>query len=330
MLLAGDIGGTKTALAIFSPETGSNAAVVQQEYRSASYPSLTAIIKEFLAATGLPVENACFDVAGPVLAGRAKVTNLPWEIDAAELQAALNLRAVLLLNDLEALALAVPLLAPQDLYTLNTGEPVMGGAIAVVAPGTGLGEAFLTWDGARYQAHPSEGGHTDFAPANELQRELLAYLQQKYDHVSMERVCSGLGLPNLYDFLRDCGHAVESPELAQQLAAAQDRTPVIVEQALRANHAPAICTAALTLFEDILAAEASNLALKVLATGGVYLGGGIPVRILAHLDPQRFMRVFQHKGRFADMLHRIPIHVIKRQAALLGAAEYGLQHAASG
>lgn len=329
MLLAGDIGGTKTALAMFSPASGSRTPVVQREYRSAGYASLVAIIQEFLTEVNQTVEVACFDVAGPVFAGRAKVTNLPWEIDGAELKDLFNLRAVYLLNDLEALALAVPLLEQDDLHTLNVGEPVAGGAIAVVAPGTGLGEAFLTWDGARYQAHPSEGGHTGFAPANAQQRELLAYLQQKYNHVSMERVCSGLGLPNLYDFLRDSGYAAESPELAQQLAAAQDRTPIIVAQALRGSDADALCQATLTMFEDILATEASNMALKVLATGGVYLGGGIPARILGHLQAERFMQVFQHKGRFADMLRRVPVHVIKRQAALMGVADYGLQRMAS-
>ncbi|MCB0075646.1 MAG: glucokinase, partial [Caldilineaceae bacterium] len=154
------------------------------------------------------------------------------------------------------------------------------------------------------------------------------YLERKYDHVSMERVCSGLGLPNLYDFLRDSGHAVEPPALAQQLAAAQDRTPIIVEQALRDGDAATLCTATLTLFEDILAAEASNMALKVLATGGVYVGGGMPVRILGHLSPERFMQVFRHKGRFADMLGRMPVHVITRQAALMGVADYGLQRMA--
>ena len=232
MLLAGDIGGTKTRLAIFSNEAGPRAPLAEATFPSARYPSLEALSREFLAQVDLSVEQAIFGVAGPVVAGRATVTNLPWVIDEAQLQSALHLDSVRLLNDLEAIAHAVPLLESEDLFTLNTGEPMPGGTIAIVAPGTGLGEAFLTWNGSRYQAHASEGGHADFAPSNPLEAELLRYLMGRFDHVSYERVCSGLGLPNIYAFLKE-NHSAEEPTwLAEQLATADDPTPVIVRAAL--------------------------------------------------------------------------------------------------
>jgi glucokinase len=332
MLLAGDIGGTKTDLALFSAEAGPRVPLAQAEFPSASYPSLAAIVREFLAQVTLPVESACFDIAGPVLAGRAKLTNLTWVVDAKALKDELHLESVWLLNDLEATARAVPVLEPGDLHTLNTGEPMAGGAVAVIAPGSGLGEAFLTRDGVRYFAHPSEGGHADFAPADGVQTGLLEYVRQRQsgDHVSVERVCSGLGLPTIYDYLRDTGYAPETPEVAARLAAAGDRTPVIVEAALHPDGLCSLCAATLEIFVEVLAAEAGNLALKVLATGGVYLGGGIPRRIMPVLENPRFLETFQRKGRLRDVLARVPIHVILRQVALIGAASYGLEQASGG
>lgn len=281
-------------------------------------------MREFLADITMPVRYACFDVAGPVVAGRAHLTNLPWEVDAAALQRKLQLDAVWVLNDLVAIAHAVPLLTPDDLHTLNVGTAVAGGAIAVIAPGTGLGEAFLVWDGARYHAFPSEGGHANFAPATDAEISLLRYLQQQFDHVSVERVCSGLGIPHLYDFFRDSNAAPESQELAAQLAAAEDRTPLIVEGALHPTVPDKLCAATLEAFISILGSEAGNLVLKVLATGGVYLSGGIPPRILPALDNGLFMQAFQRKGRLSEMLARIPVHAIIKQVALIGAAGYGL------
>ena len=327
MILAGDIGGTKTDLAVFSPETDPRTPLAQAEFPSASYPSLEAMVRDFLARVQLPVERACFGVAGPVIDGRVKTTNLPWVIEAAKLAEELSFQSVHLLNDLEAIALAVPLLHPDDLRTLNKGKPIPGGAIAVIAPGTGLGEAFLIWDGARYRAHASEGGHADFAPTSPAQIGLLQYLQARYDHVSVERVCAGVGIPNIYDYLRDSGFALETPEVAKQLAAAADRTRVILEAAL---HPPPtgpcpLCVATLDTLVSILGAEAGNLALKVLATGGVYLGGGIPLHVLPALEDGRFMQALQNKGRFAELLGSVPVHVIVARAALLGAASYGLE-----
>lgn len=326
MLLAGDIGGTKTNLAIFSPDRGPRKPVAQKIYPSGQYPSLEAIVQEFLSTVHVPIERASFGVAGPVVNGHATITNLPWMMDEKQLQDRLHIRKVRLLNDLEAIAHAVPYLQPSDLRTLNAGQPVEHGPLAVIAPGTGLGEAYLTWEISHYHAHTSEGGHTDFAPTNEQEIGLLRYLLPRYDHVSFERVCSGLGIPNLYTYLRDTGYAPEPPWLAQQLAVADDLTPVIVSAALDEKNSCELCSATLAMFVSILGAEAGNLALKVLSTGGVFLGGGIPPRILPLLENGQFMQAFTHKGRFAELLARFPVQVILHpEVALLGAAYHGFE-----
>ena len=350
MLLAGDIGGTKTNLAIFSPEDGPRAPLAEATFPSADYPSLEALVREFLSQVALKVDRASFGVAGPVAADRTTVTNLPWVIDETQLRERLNLSSVRLLNDLAAIAHAVPFLEPADLHTLNVGQPAHGGAMAVIAPGTGLGEAFLTWDGSRYRPHASEGGHADFAPTNLFEVELLRYLQDRFEHVSYERVCSGRGLPHIYAYLKDSGYADEPAWLTEQLAEADDPTPVIVDAALRqpfdgvypersrraqdkaqdaaldSERPCGLCVAALNAFVSILGAEAGNLALKVLASGGVYLGGGIPPRILPTLEQERFMEAFRRKGRMSDLLARMPVHVILNpKVAVLGAACHGLE-----
>ena len=329
MLLAGDIGGTKTALAIFSSENGPRAPLTQAEYHSGDYPDLAAVVRTFLAATALPVDSACFDVAGPVLGGRAHATNLPWVLDEAALARELGIPTVRLLNDLEALARAIPLLEPDDLHSLNTGEADPRGTIAVIAPGTGLGEAFLTWDGTRYRAHPSEGGHADFAPTDDVQIGLLEYMLKRYDHVSYEHVCSGIGIPHLYAFLRERGCEPESPEIAMRLTTASEPTKAICDAALHPTSPDALCAATLDLFLAILGAEAGNLALKVLATGGVYLGGGIPMHIAPAVGRGPCMAAFRAKGRFTELLNRVPVHLIVRRAALIGAADCGLHLATS-
>lgn len=326
MLLAGDIGGTKTSLAIISPRNGARTPLAKITLPSRQYPSLQALVRDALRGGDLPVEYACFGVAGPVVNGRVMTTNLPWSIDVRELTEDLGLLSVHLLNDLAALAYAVPHLAPTDLYTLSAGEPVSGGTIGVLAPGTGLGEAFLTWDGQQYRANASEGGHTDFAPTDEQQIALLRYLHPRLGHVSYERVCSGRGLPHLYAFFRDTLGQPELPWVAEQLAAADDPTPVIIKAALATAPACPISHAALQMFVSILGAEAGNLALKVMATGGVYLGGGIPPRIFHLLADGRLLDAFTSKGRFADLLARMPVHIICNPgAALLGAAGFGLE-----
>lgn len=326
MLLAGDIGGTKTSLAIFSPEAGPRAPLVEATFPSADYSTLEEVVRKFLARVDLEVRRASFGVAGPVVGGRAEVTNLPWVIEEGQLQEALRLSSVRLLNDLEAIAHAVPVLSPADLHTLNEGDPAPGGAIAVIAPGTGLGEAFLTWDGSCYRPQASEGGHADFAPTTPLQVELLRYLQDRLEHVSYERVCSGQGISNIYAFLKDSGRAAEPAWLAERLATSDDPAPVIVNAALNGEESCEICVAALDIFVSILGAEAGNLALRVMATGGVYLGGGIPPHILLALKQGRFMEAFQRKGRMSYLLAQVPVRVILNpKVALLGAACHGLE-----
>lgn len=326
MLLAGDIGGTKTNLAMFSAAEGWNKPLAEATFPSAHYPDLETLVQEFLAQHHVPIEHASFGVAGPVVNGRATITNLPWVLDEEHIKQTLHLPSVSLLNDLTAIACGIPYLEAADVHLLNTGKAIKEGAIAVVAPGTGLGEAFLTWEGQRYCAHTSEGGHADFAPTDALQLELLRYLHSRHTHVSFELVCSGKGIPNIYAFLKDTGHATEPTWLTAQLAQAPDPTPIIVENALDTAHACEICTQTVALFVSILGAEAGNMALKVLATGGIYLGGGIPPRILPLLTDGRFIRSFLNKGRLSDLLLPIPVAVILNpNIALLGAARHGFE-----
>jgi glucokinase len=325
MLIAGDIGGTKTDLAIYSRESGPHTPLAQTEVHSADYASLQAIVIEFLAQVNMSVDVASFDVAGPVINGHVKTTNLPWVLDERTLASDLNLKAAHLMNDLEAVARAVPSLRAEDMITINRGEPVAHGPIAIIAPGTGLGESFLTWDGSEYIAHGSEGGHSDFAPTDERQIRLLHYLLPRFGHVGVERVCSGIGVPNIYDFLRDEEKIAERPEVAESIASAKDHTKAIVEAAFDRQNPSELCLATVDLLVSILASEAGNLALKVLATGGVYLAGGVALHLLNLLQKPRFVETFTRKGRFKDLMERMPIHIITTRAALLGAATFGLQ-----
>jgi glucokinase len=322
MLLAGDIGGTKTVLALFETKAQHEEIVrhpvSERTFPSAQYQSLETIIEEFLAETPATVTSGSFGVAGPVVAGVARVTNLPWTIDAAAIAEQFGF-PIHLLNDLEAIATAVPHLEGTDLITLQEGEAAPGGAIAVIAPGTGLGEGFLVWNGVRYEAHPSEGGHTAFGPTTPEQLDLLTYWLPRMGHVSYERVCSGLGMPNIYTFLRETGRYPEPDWLRALLDEATDPTPVIVKAAV--NSEAAICVATLEIFMEILGDEAGNMALMVLATGGVYLGGGIPPRILPQLQKGPLLKFFNDKGRFSEIMSHIPVHVIYNpKVGLYGAA----------
>jgi glucokinase len=327
MLLAGDIGGTKTDLAIYAPETGPRNPLFQERYYNAQYGGLEEIVNKFLAKSGLEVTHACFDVAGPVVGGTAKLTNLLWVLSETALQQSLNLKAVKLLNDLEAIGYAIPHLGASDLHILNKGEPVPNGNLAIIAPGTGLGESFLTWDGLHYRPHSSEGGHANFGPTNPLEQGLLNYLWQKYGQVSYERVCSGIGIPNIYDYLKDTGYATEPPEIEAQFAATHDRTQLICLTAQDPAAPSKLCNTTLEIFVSILGTEASNLVLKVWATGGIYLGGGIPGHVLSALETGTFIAAFRNKGRFAEMLTKVPIQVIITSAAMIGVASYGLEMA---
>jgi len=321
MLLIGDVGGTKTAIAIVSRESGPRAFLEEAVFPSERYSSLEAIVDEFLKDKKIIIDRAVFGVAGPVIGGKAQLTNLPWMVDQYQLKETFCLSSVHLLNDLAALAHAVPHLEPSELVTINEGHTEEKGNIAVVAPGTGLGEAFLVWTGERYTVHSSEGGHADFAPQSPLEMELLAYLREKLDHVSFERVCSGPGIANIYSFLKDRGYGSEPDWFAERIRGVADPTPEIVRGAFEGGHSCELCVKALDMFVSLLGAEVGNMALKVMATRGVYLGGGIPPRIVPFFEKDIFMNSFRRKGRYAGVMERIPVYVIlNTKVALLGAA----------
>ena len=326
LLLAGDIGGTKTVLALVAEDGGAARVVAEAVFPSREYATLETVVAAFRAAHPAPVGRAAFSVAGPVIGGHANITNLPWRLDERLLAAYLGVERVLLVNDLQATAFAVPHLAPEQVTEILPGEADPRGVRAVVAVGTGLGEALLVpgEDGA-FTALPTEGGHTDFAPRSALQRRLLAHLQREHEHVSYERVCSGLGIATLYRFLAARAPAPPPPWLAARLAAGGDVTPALVEAGMSAERGCPVCRRTLRLLASILGAEAGNAALRGLATGGVYLGGGIPPRILPVLRGRAFREGFLRKGPMSRLMTSIPVRVIlEPRAALLGAARYGM------
>lgn len=328
MLLAGDIGGTKTRLAIYSSRDELRKPVLDATFPSAQYHSLEDLVHAFLkkADEKLHIDRASFGVAGPILKSQARITNLPWVMDERQLEKSLNIPSVSLLNDLDAMAHAVPFLDVSELYTLNAGQPKSGETLALIAPGTGLGEAFLTWDGNHFRTHPSEGGHVEFGPTNEIEIRLLLFLLKRYPHVSYEHLCSGIGLPNIYEYLRNRSPDKEPAWFSKQRTTANDLTPLIIDGAVKQGDDCPLCVDALNLFVSILGAEAGNLALKVMATGGVYIGGGIPPRILPQLENGLFMQAFRSKGRLSSVLADIPIYVIMNtNLALLGAAYHGFE-----
>ena len=319
LILAGDIGGTKTNLAVFSRELGLGKPLASDTYASAAYAGLEEMIGEFLGSAGLAVSQAAFGVAGPVLDGQARITKLPWTVDSLRLKESFSLSQVVIANDLVATASALPVLGDDDLVSLNPGRRQQHAPQAVIAPGTGLGETFMLWDGSRYQPYPSEGGHALFAPANELQDKLLSYLHRGHASISYDFICSGRGIPLVYEFLRGIDYAEEFEEVSARLGAAADASPVITEAAMAEQPSP-LCAAAIELFAAILAAESANLALKVLARGGIFLGGGMPARILPVLR-KNFMADFIGHRVLSEMLADIPVQVIiNPKAALLGAA----------
>jgi glucokinase len=324
-LLAGDIGGTKTILALFSHEKGPLHPLFEASYTSDSYPGLDPIIEDFCSRAGVSPSTACFGVAGPVRGSRAVITNLPWQPDTGLLQASYGFSQATLINDLVANGYAIPHLPQSDLYIINEGLQTSGGAIGIIAPGTGLGEAIFTWNGSRYLAVPSEGGHSDFAPTSDLEYDLFRFVASRYGHVSYDRICSGRGIPVIYDFFKKHCKIEEAGWLAEQLETAGDPTPVIVNAALDDTRTCKICSRTLQLFISVLGAEAGNLALKGLTTGGIYLGGGIPPRILPLITKELFMASFAGKGRMSYLMTDIPVKVILNpNAALIGAASFGL------
>jgi glucokinase len=325
MFLAGDVGGTKTNLGVYKLSGAVSSPVIEATLPSASHESLESLVIDFLDKHRLTVEYAVFGVAGPVVGPRATITNLTWTIEEESLKNRLGISSVRLLNDLEAIAYGVPVLEDEDLYTLNEGKEMPHGPMAVIAPGTGLGEAYITWDGTRHIAHASEGGHVDFAPTCGTEIELLSYLLDRFEHVSYERICSGMGIPNIYNFFTDRGYYDEPDWFAGKLDVADDKTAVILTTALTDGATCERCKKTLELFLSILGAEAGNMALKVLSTGGLYLGGGIPPRIISVLENSPFMQSFTRKGRLSPVLREIPVKVILNpKVALMGAAAFGL------
>lgn len=327
MYLIGDIGGTKTLLAVYAPGQEHPEPEVMERFSSDDYPSLEAIIAAFKERHPDEITHAVFGVAGPVVNGRAQITNLPWIIDEQKVIDRFHFQGVRLLNDLEAVALAVPHLMDSERVQIKPGRARPQGAIGIVAPGTGLGEAYLVAVDGRYHAFPSEGGHTDFGPTNDLEWGLLRFLltEKKLDHVSYEQVCSGIGIPNIYAYLRHIKYAPEPEWLAEAIAAAEDMTPIIVNAACNRDRPVDLCWQTLEMFVSILGSEASNMALKILATGGIYLGGGIPPRILSVLQGDTFVDGFLDKGRFRNLVEDIPVYVIIHpNPAMLGAASHVL------
>jgi len=317
MILAGDIGGTKTQLGLFEIERDSLSVIRKAVFPSQNYSGLDQIITEFLVDLEQTVTAACFGVAGPVIDGNCTTTNLPWVVNSSRLAGQLSLGTVTLLNDLEAIGYGVPLLEPHQICVLNEGEHVPGNC-GIIAAGTGLGEAGLFWDGERHIPSASEGGHVDFAPRDEIEIELLRFMFKKFDRVSVERIVSGPGLLLIYEFLRDSGYGSESGTIAARFAE-QDPSSVISAAALT-GECP-LSARALDLFTGMYGATAGNLALTLMATGGIYIAGGIAPKVIEKLQDGTFLRAFTDKGRFSALLSKIPVLVVLNdEVPLLGAA----------
>ena len=322
-VLAGDIGGTKTNLAFYqATETGLN-MLNAGRYPSADFTSCTAILQQFLSDNQCPSpDRICLGVAGPVLDGKVNLTNLSWDIDIKEVKSVMGVEAVFLLNDLESMAYGLAGLTEQDLITLHAGNENSTGNMAIIAPGTGLGEAGLYWNGANHFPFPTEGGHTDFAPRTDLDYELLKFLQNEYGVVSYEKVVAGPAIVDIYRFLRDVKKMEEPAWLQQALEQEQQDSAVISGAAIEQK--AAICVETMALFVRYLAREASNLVLKMKATGGLFLGGGIPPKIAPLLLQPQFMEHYMDCDRMQHLLETVPIRIIKNdKTGLIGAAYYG-------
>jgi glucokinase len=320
MILAGDIGATNARLALYRPEGERFVEIAARVYPSRDYDGLEPIALDFAGGGRRPIRAACFGVPGPVRDGRSATTNLPWIVDAAALARALKIDRAWLLNDLEASAWGLDALDPGDVVDLAGGGPAPPGNAALIAAGTGLGEAGLFWDGRRRRPFATEGGHASFAPADARQQALLAWLLPRFGHVSWERLVSGPGLLNIYEFLRDTGEGTEPSWLR---AALRDGDPPAVIGRAALDGSSELCGRALDLFVTLYGAEAGNLALKLMATGGVYVGGGIAPRILPRLRDGRFLEAFRSKGRMRPLLEAMPVRVVVNQKTpLLGAARF--------
>ena len=322
-VLAGDIGGTKVNLATFRIQGHQLVLLRNERYPSASHDGLPAIIRKFLAGDDSHILAASFGIPGPVHGTRARATNLDWEIDATDISREFHIPNVSLLNDLAANAHGLSHLGPSDFAVLQQGAPDASGNRCVVSPGTGLGEAGLYWDGHRYHVWACEGGHTDFAPRNDLEIALLEHLMKQFKHVSVERVASGMGIENIYKFLRDTGRGNELPEVkAAMLTADPNR---VISQFADSGKCP-MSRRTLEIFAACLGAEAGNMALKTMSLGGVFIGGGLPAKVLTYLSSPNFLDAFNDKGRMSALMQKIPVVVILNdQTALLGAGYHALE-----
>lgn len=317
MLLGGDIGGTKTNLAFFEVHNDNPISKVEEKYPSKDYSSLDEIVSQFIQKHSLTVEKACFGIAGPIQHETVKTTNLPWEIHANSLSKILSGAKVHLINDLEANAWGIQYLNENELEPIQKPKKIQNGNRALISAGTGLGEAGLYFDGQKHYPFPSEAGHADFAPRNEIESDLLLYLKKPFGHVSYERVLCGQGLYNIYQFLNDYHQKQPSDELALRL---KKEDPAVVISELALEKKDSICEKALEMLVSFYGAEAGNMALRYLALGGVYIGGGIAPKILHLLKKPLFLEAFLSKGRFWPLLETIPIHVILNdRTALIGA-----------
>jgi glucokinase len=325
MILAGDVGGTKVHLALYDFIDGNLKHLRDKVYPAKEYAGLEEIVAEFIVAE--KITAACFGVPGPVRDGRLRLTNLPWTLDSRELATSLKIDYVFLINDLQANGYGIAELGPDQLYTLSEGDARQIGNRALISAGTGLGEALMVWDGRDYVPYPSEGGHADYAPRNEDEIDLLRFLRQKYNgRISFERVVSGQGITNCYEFLREVRGLEEPAWLAERMTQ-EDPNAVITDCALKAKSE--ICEKALDMFVSAYGAEAGNLALKVLSVGGFYVGGGIAPRILEKLKDGTFIKAFTDKGRLSQLLVNMPVRVIlESRTALIGAAAYAEARAA--
>ncbi len=329
MILAGDIGGTNVRVAAFELEGRRLQCVVERIYKAAEHKNVCEIVTKFISTEGVLVDRACFGAAGPVRHGRVTFSNLDWVIDCRELAAQLRLKSVGLINDLEAYAYGVNTLESKDFVTLQEGAEDAVGNTAVISAGTGLGEAGLYWDGFRHHPFPCEGGHADFAPRNELELEMASYLLKRYEHVSWERILSGPGIRNVYEFLRDTKKEEEPSWLAEQIREARD-VPALISQLGQEHKAP-ICERTMEMFVSIYGAETGNCALKFLSVGGMYIGGSIAAKILPLMRQPTFMKAFLAKGRMEKLLREMPVKVVLNDdAGILGAAHYTLVQKAFG
>ena len=317
-VLAADVGGTNARFAIVEVSDGSARIVRRQQFPCQDAPSLASIAQRFIAESGgQSFSRACFGVACRVIEGVCRPANLPWTIDERDLAAAIGIPETSIINDFDAIGRGLALLAPADVVTLQRGEPIAQGTIALIGAGTGLGEAFLIWDGARYRVQASEGGHVNFAARDEVEWGLYAVLQTEFQHVSYERVVSGPGLVRIYRYLAAASGG-ESQSVRDELCRA-DPAAVIVRHGLAGTDP--VCEHAVELFTSLLGAHAGNLALTVLATGGVYVAGGIAPRMVDKLRTGPFLSSFRDKGRLSGFVERVPVHVITNtDVGLLGAA----------